>query len=473
MGKPKSQAPPPPPVSGAHDWEREDWLPATGIDWLETLRAGHLALVHEFRLAVARCGELEAEAEDAARQWRRAVRDAVASGEPPPERDFDPAIQRAQREVAEEDLSAARSELARYAVDSLQACRVHRRELLGMPVSAGLARSLGAGVEGSLEGVAEDLRRKLASLETAKSSGGVVDVTDPSNASLVESEEREAAKAADVNDLIAAMEKGSKPGARRKGDRRYGKPVGTKSIRNYIGTLSALLNFAMRKGWLAANVARLVDLPANARSEAIHFLTVEEVNALVGAAQPGEYAALDRALYLTAAMTGLRQGELVALRWCDVDWQAGKVRVRRNFVLGEFGTPKSKRSSRAVPLADAVAGELDRLFKASGRQGEDDLVFADPITGGPLDKAAILRRYRKALKVATLDEAHRFHDLRHTFGTRMAAAGVPMRTLQEWMGHRDIETTQRYADYAPSPHEADLVNRAFAYEPTPVIGAAA
>jgi integrase len=62
---------------------------------------------------------------------------------------------------------------------------------------------------------------------------------------------------------------------------------------------------------------------------------------------------------------------------------------------------------------------------------------------------------------AKLEEAHRFHDLRHTFGTRMAAAGVAMRTLQEWMGHRDIETTQRYADYAPSPHEAALVEAAF------------
>jgi len=56
----------------------------------------------------------------------------------------------------------------------------------------------------------------------------------------------------------------------------------------------------------------------------------------------------------------------------------------------------------------------------------------------------------------------RFHDLRHTFGTRMAAAGVPMRTLQEWMGHKDFATTLIYADYAPSAHEADLVDSAFA-----------
>jgi integrase len=108
-----------------------------------------------------------------------------------------------------------------------------------------------------------------------------------------------------------------------------------------------------------------------------------------------------------------------------------------------------------------VAGELDRLFKASTRQADEDLAFADPHTGGPLCKAAIRRRYRRALKAAMLDEGHRFHDLRHTFGTRMAAAGVPMRTLQEWMGHRDIETTQRYADYAPSPQEAAFVEAAF------------
>ncbi len=95
-------------------------------------------------------------------------------------------------------------------------------------------------------------------------------------------------------------------------------------------------------------------------------------------------------------------------------------------------------------------------------------MFPDPRTDGPLSKAAILRRYRRALKAARLEESHRFHDLRHTFGTRMAAAGVPMRTLQEWMGHRDIETTQRYADYAPSAHEAAFVAAAFSQSPAQV-----
>jgi integrase len=84
-------------------------------------------------------------------------------------------------------------------------------------------------------------------------------------------------------------------------------------------------------------------------------------------------------------------------------------------------------------------------------------VFAHPTTGEQLYRQGVLRRFQKALKAAGLDESHVFHDLRHTFGTRMAAVGVPMRTLQEWMGHRDIATTQRYADYAPGTHEAELV----------------
>ena len=64
-------------------------------------------------------------------------------------------------------------------------------------------------------------------------------------------------------------------------------------------------------------------------------------------------------------------------------------------------------------------------------------------------------------KLAAIDRRCRLYDLRHTFGTQMAAAGVAIRTLQEWMGHRDVQTTMRYADYAPSAHEAELIAAAF------------
>jgi integrase len=140
---------------------------------------------------------------------------------------------------------------------------------------------------------------------------------------------------------------------------------------------------------------------------------------------------VERVMYLAAAMTGMREGELLALRWSDVDWTARRVRVRRNFVRGEYGTPKSKRSSRSVPLADVLGGELDRLFQASSYRADGDLVFAHPHTGKPIDRSKLLKRYKASLRRAGVRDV-RFHDLRHTFGTRMAAAGVPMRTLQEW-----------------------------------------
>jgi integrase len=103
-------------------------------------------------------------------------------------------------------------------------------------------------------------------------------------------------RAEDVNDLIAMMEKGDRPGTRQKGDRRYGRPVCVKTLRNYIGTLSALLGFAEKRGWLEINVARRIDLPQVQRSEEIHFLVLDDVYALV---QPRSRARLKRSIGLS------------------------------------------------------------------------------------------------------------------------------------------------------------------------------
>jgi integrase len=161
-----------------------------------------------------------------------------------------------------------------------------------------------------------------------------------------------------------------------------------------------------------------------------------------------------------AAMTGMRKGELLALRWRDIDWTAEKVRVRQSYVRGQFGTPKSKRSSRGVPLALRLATELEQLHQHTVWTGENDLVFAHPYTGKPLDGSKLLERFKKACERAAVRPV-RFHDLRHTFGTRLAAAGVPLKTLQEWFGHRDSKTTDIYADYQPGRQEARWVDRAF------------
>lgn len=237
--------------------------------------------------------------------------------------------------------------------------------------------------------------------------------------------------------------------------------LGTKTITNQLIFLHGLFAHSVKRGWVSTNPVAAVDRPrAPAGDPDIRYLNLEEVEALLRAVPDDALGATEHALYLTAAMTGLRQGELVALRWIDVDWQASRIRVRRNYTRQAFGTPKSKRSSRSVPMADRVGGELDRHFQRSAFQGDEDLVFCHPQTGNPLDASKLRKRYKKALRCAGLREV-RFHDLRHTFGTRCAATGVPMRTLQEWMGHRDIKTTLIYADYTPNPQEVEFIEQAF------------
>jgi integrase len=83
----------------------------------------------------------------------------------------------------------------------------------------------------------------------------------------------------------------------------------------------------------------------------------------------------------------------------------------------------------------------------SSDRGDDDLVFGHPHTGKPLDRSQVLKRFKRYCKAAGIGE-QRFHDLRHTFGTHMAASGqVSLRQLQEWFGHARISTTEIYADW--------------------------
>jgi integrase len=233
------------------------------------------------------------------------------------------------------------------------------------------------------------------------------------------------------------------------------------SIANQLTFLHGIFKFAMKKGWAASNPVAAVDRPRDREVDPdIRYLEKEEVEALVRAVPDDYLGTIERPLYLVAACCGLRQGELIALRWRDVDWPASVIRIRRSFTRGAFGTPKSRRSSRAVPMIARVGGDLDVLYRSSAFQGDDDLVFAHPVTGGVYDASKLRKRFKAAVAAAELRPI-RFHDLRHTFGTRAAAAGVPMRTLQEWMGHRDFKTTLVYADYAPRAEEQALIERAF------------
>lgn len=185
----------------------------------------------------------------------------------------------------------------------------------------------------------------------------------------------------------------------------------------------------------------------------IQVFSPEEIWALVRAAACEQ----DGAVFLTAAFTGLRMGELLALRWRDVDFAGSTIRVRSSLAGAALTTPKSGKV-RAVPMAPDVASALAQLGRRENWVCEDDLVFAGE-AGGYLDGSALRRRYKEALARASLRPL-RFHDLRHTFGTRMIAK-TDIRRVQEWTGHADIQTTMRYLHYAPRSEDAQLVAEAF------------
>jgi integrase len=199
-------------------------------------------------------------------------------------------------------------------------------------------------------------------------------------------------------------------------------------------------------------VADIERLPVSKRTD-IEFYSPEEVHALVRASGDEQ----DGALFLTAAMTGLRMGELLALRWRDVDFATQTMRVTASYTAGTLGTPKSGLG-RAVPLVDEVAQALARLGGRERWTGPDDLVFAG-MTGEFLDGSALRRRYKKARDAAGLRPL-RFHDLRHTFGSVAIRTADP-RELQEWMGHSDFSTTQIYMHYRPRADAARRLSAAF------------
>jgi integrase len=217
--------------------------------------------------------------------------------------------------------------------------------------------------------------------------------------------------------------------------------------------LHSIFRRAQKVYGLPRNPITDVDRHRQRSSGDIKVFGVEEVLALVRAAASEQ----DAAIYMTAAFTGLRRGELLALRWRDVDFEGAAIRVRASYSGGALTMPKSGKV-RSVPMAPNVAHALARLGQRERFSGDDDLVFAGEL-GGYLDGSALRRRYDRALKRAGL-RSLRFHDLRHTFGTRMIAR-ADIRRVQEWMGHAAIQTTMKYLHYAPRHDDAALVADAF------------
>ena len=227
-----------------------------------------------------------------------------------------------------------------------------------------------------------------------------------------------------------------------------------RTINKLLVLLHGIFKRAQRVYGLAGNPVAAVERQPVQRSGDFEVLSPGEVAALARAAESEQ----DAAMFVTAAFTGMRQGELLALRWADVDFAKRLVHVRRAYTRREVGPPKSGRV-RSVPLTDEVARVLDGLSRREHFTGMEDLVFPNAV-GDPLDDSALRRRFYRALERAGLKRI-RFHDLRHSFGT-LAVQVVPLSDVKAYMGHADIQTTMVYVHHVPADDAAERLSQAVA-----------
>ena len=229
-----------------------------------------------------------------------------------------------------------------------------------------------------------------------------------------------------------------------------------RTLLKYTIALGGIFKRAMRVHGLPNNPAALMERPRLRRTKEITVLSAPEVHALARAAASPE----DATLFLTAAFTGLRMGELLALRWRDVDFPRESIHVRASFAKDIESTPKSG-AARTVPMVNEVAQALARHGERPNFTAPIDLVFAGAL-GGHLDPNRVRKRFREALAEAGLPEM-RFHELRHTFGT-LAIQRASILQVQNWLGHADIKTTQVYLRYRSQAEDAALLSEVFAVE---------
>jgi integrase len=207
------------------------------------------------------------------------------------------------------------------------------------------------------------------------------------------------------------------------------------TVRNALMPLRVIFRRALRDDEVSVNPCDGLELPANRRRRE-RVASREDVGALV-AALPEPF---DRALWATALYAGLRRGELLALRWSDLDTTEGVIRVERAYdpKACEYVKPKSRAGVRRVPMPSALRHALLEHRLAFGTFDPEALVFG--VKGRPFDDEVVRDRAAEVWTEAKLEPIG-LHEARHTAASVMIAAGVNVKALSEFLGHSSITTT--------------------------------
>lgn len=213
------------------------------------------------------------------------------------------------------------------------------------------------------------------------------------------------------------------------------KGLAPRTVNKTVTVLKLMFKHAVIWGYLKDNPAQYVERPREAKQER-EYLKPIEIRRLLEASPP-EYLPL----YAIAALAGLRQGEVLALRWSDIDLKQRVIFVRRSWHDKHgFGEPKSQNSRRAVDVSPHLAVIL-KQYKQETPGQPDDLLFPGVVEGKPLSRQNLVQKhFYGTLKDAGVKRVE-FHALRHSYATLMIASGANMKYLQHQMGHSSIRVT--------------------------------
>lgn len=223
------------------------------------------------------------------------------------------------------------------------------------------------------------------------------------------------------------------------------------TIRKLIVTLNQVMNYAVRHRYIDYNPVRDAERPKSRggeETEEMSILPVDKIDSFLNAVEGQKY----KTFFMLAIMSGARRGELLGLKWTDIDWLNNQVRIRRTFNSGQWYRPKTKSSRREIDLGPKMMAELKR-WKLACPRTDLDLVFPGE-TGGPIDPDHLTRsHFYPALKAAKLKQI-RIHDLRHTYASIMIKQGENIKYIQSQLGHATPTVTLNV--YA---HLMESVNR--------------
>lgn len=212
------------------------------------------------------------------------------------------------------------------------------------------------------------------------------------------------------------------------------------TLRKLLVTAGQIFSYAVRHGYISYNPLADAERPrgrgtSGDRKKKIRILTRDEIKDFIEAVKDQKY----RTLFMLAIMSGARQGELLGLKWSDIDWKRNQLHIKRTFNNDAWYEPKTAASNRRIDLGPAVMREL-RIWKIACPPNELMLVFPNE-AGNPMSHNNMVRRHFKpALKSAGIHEI-RFHDLRHTYASMLIEQGENIKYIQSQLGHSSPSVT--------------------------------